>query len=381
MDWFTGSKQGDAGKLISQLADPSKRDLAAQALIKMGMDAVPALLDALQTRDPNLILMYQHLLIRIPSAKPELIKSLSTAQPLVRARIAETFGISRDGSVIPALLGALQDGHSMVRAQAVLALSNIGDGKVIPALLPLLKDREDEVRIAACTGIGRFRDPATYDEIANVLFDDLKIDVRRAAVRTLGESKHPSVLPFLMEALRDSFWWYEREQNVIDLLQAIQNMGVIAVDPLIEALSDREGRVRKFAAMLLGELQDVRAMEPLGMTIYDLHHEIGREAAESLALFGPRAIDILVEVLGHPEGMVRGHAVSALGKIQDVRVAPALIKMLTDGDRQVQKLAIQSLGGLHDERAIAALKEIAADRTDREMSMLAKQIIDSKKQG
>jgi HEAT repeat protein len=381
MDWFTGSKQGDAGKLISQLADPSKRDLAAQTLIKMGMDAVPALLDALQTRDPDLLPMYQHLLIRIPAAKPELIKSLSTAQPLVRARIAETFGISRDGLVIPALLGALHDGHSMVRAQSILALSNIGDGKVIPALLPLLKDREDEVRIAACTGIGKFRDPATYDEIANVLFDDLKIDVRRAAVRTLGESKHPSVLPFLMEALRDSFWWYEREQNVIDLLQAIQNMGVIAVDPLIEALSDREGRVRKFAAMLLGELQDVRAMEPLGMTIYDLHHEIGREAAESLALFGPRAIDILIEVLAHPEGMVRGHAVSALGKIQDVRVVPALIKMLTDGDRQVQKQAIQSLGGLNDERAIAALKEIAVDRMDREMSVLAKQIIDSKKQG
>jgi HEAT repeat protein len=178
--------------------------------------------------------------------------------------------------------------------------------------------------------------------------------------------------------LRDSFWWYEREQKVIDLLQAIQNMGVIAVDPLIEALSDREGRVRKFAAMILGELQDVRAIEPLGMTIYDLHHEIGREAAESLALFGSKAVDILIEALGHPESMVRGHAVSALGKIQDIRVAPALIRMLSDQDRQVQKQAIQALGNLNDERVIPALKEIAANRADREMAALAKQVIDSK---
>jgi HEAT repeat protein len=381
MDWFTGSKQGEARKLISQLADPSKRDMAAQSLIKLGGDAVSALLDALQTRDLSLLPIYQHLLIRIPTAKPELIKSLSTAQPIVRARVVEIFGISRDATAIPLLLGALQDENSVVRAQSILALSNIGDPKVIPALLPLLKDREDEVRIAACQGIGKFRDPATYDEIANVLFDDLKIDVRRAAVRILGESKNPIVLPFLMEALRDSFWWYEREQNVLDLLQAIQNMGVIALDPLIEALSDREGRVRKFAAMLLGELRDVRAMEPLGMTIYDLHHEIGREAAESLALFGPQAIGILLEALAHPEGMVRGHAVSALGKIQDARIAPTLIKMLTDVDRQVQKQALQSLGSMNDERAITALKEIAADRTDRELSALAKQIIDLKKQG
>jgi HEAT repeat protein len=76
--------------------------------------------------------------------------------------------------------------------------------------------------------------------------------------------------------------------------------------------------------------------------------------------------------------MVRGHAVSALGKIQDIRVAPSLIRMLSDQDRQVQKQAIQALGSLNDERVIPALKEIAANRADREMAALAKQVIDSK---
>jgi HEAT repeat protein len=378
MDWLTGSKQGEVKKLIAQLADSTKRDVAGQNLIKLGREAVPALIDALQTQDLGLIRLYQQLLIRIHSAKPELTKALSTAQPLIRERIVETFGMTRDGSAIPELLQALNDRDSTVRAKVVTALSNVEDVNIIPALLTCLKDSAEEVRIAACRGIGKFRDPSTFDELANVLLDDPKIEVRQVAAKVLGESRHSDALPFLMEALRDSFWWYEREQKVIDLLQAIQNMGLIAVDPLIEALSDREGRVRKFAAMILGELQDARAIEPLGMAIYDLHHEIGREAAESLALFGSKAVDILIEALGHPESMVRGHAVSALGKIQDIRVAPALIRMLSDQDRQVQKQAIQALGNLNDERVIPALKEIAANRADREMAALAKQVIDSK---
>src|SRR5689334_10244360 len=132
MDWFTGSKQAEIRKLISHLADVSKRDLAAQNLVKLGMEAVPALVDALQTQDPTLLPVYQQLLSRIPAARPQLIKALSTAQPNIRARVAEIFGMIRDGSTIPVLLEALHDEHFNVRAQAALALSNLGDAKVIP---------------------------------------------------------------------------------------------------------------------------------------------------------------------------------------------------------------------------------------------------------
>ena len=57
MDWLTGSKQGEARKLISQLADSTKRDAASQSLLKLGADAVPALMEALQTQDLNLLLL------------------------------------------------------------------------------------------------------------------------------------------------------------------------------------------------------------------------------------------------------------------------------------------------------------------------------------
>jgi HEAT repeat protein len=379
MNWMTGGTQGEAKRLIAQLSDSTKRDTAARELIKLGADSVPLLVDALQTHDPNLILTIQHILARIPSATPALMKILATAHPIVRGRVAEIFGISKDTSAIPALLDALKGEYFTVRSRAALALGNIGDARAIPALLPLLKDAEAEVRSAACVAIARFCDPTTFDDITTILLDDPIIEVRQSAARALGETKHPAALPFLMEALRDSSWWFEREQAAADLLNAIKNMGAVAFEPLIEALGDREGTVRRYAANVLGEMGDPRAIEELGMTLYDLHMEVGKAAAEALAKFGAPAVDIFIEALNHPEAAVRENAAAALSKIQDRRVVPLLLELLRDPARDVQKRALQSLAELRDPRSLPTLQEIVSNRADREFSMLAKQIIESMK--
>ncbi len=377
MNWLTGGPEGEAKRLIAQLADSTKRDNAAKELTKLGADAVPPLIDALQTQDPGLVLCYQHILSRISTATPMLTKALATTtnHPIIRARVAETLGISKDKSAIPALLDALNDQYFTVRASAALALGKIGDAQVIPSLLPLLKDKDGEVRSAACVAIGKFRDPSTFDDITNILLDDPLIEVRQSAARALGETKHPAAIPFLMEALRDSSWWFEREQAAADLLNAIEKMGPPVVEPLIEALGDKEGTVRKYAAIMLGDLRDIRAIEELGMALYDLHHEVGEAAAEALVKFGAQAVDILIESLSHPEAAIREHAVIALAKIQDPRVVPVLIEMLQDPERTVQKQAVLALGNLKDALARPALQEIASSRTDRELASLAKQAL------
>ena len=376
MNWLTGGKQGEAKRLIAQLSDSTKRDIAAKELIKLGADSVPPLIDALQTQDLSLLLYYQQILARIPSATLALTKTLATAHPIIRARVVEIFSLSKDKTAIPALIDAIKGEYFTVRSRAAFALGNIGDAQVIPDLMPLLKDREAEVRAAACIALGKFRDPSTFDEIANILLDDLKIEVRQAAALALGNTKHPAAIPFLMEALRDSFWWFEREQAAADLLTAIEKMGPAVVDPLLEALGDKEGTVRKFSAIVLGNLRDPRAIEDLSMMLYDLHTEVGKAASDALAKFGPQAVDILIESIHHPESGIRENAVIALGKIQDVRITPVLIEMLHDPDRDIQKHALQSLGRLKDQRALSAIQEVASNRADREMSALAKQLID-----
>jgi HEAT repeat protein len=379
MDWLTGGRfaQGEAKRLITQLADANaaKRDQAARDLLGLGAEAVPALVEALQTKDLSLLPLYQHLLARLPSASPTLIKLLSTAHPLIRGRIAETFGISKDRSAIPALLDALQGEYFTVRSRAAIALGRMGETKAIESLLTLLKDHEDEVRIAACLALGFFKDPSTFDEITTVLLDDPKIEVRQAAAMALGNTQHPKAVPYLMEALRDPFWWYEREVQAGDLFSAIEKMGAMAVEPLIEALKDNEGAVRKYAALVLGRIGDARAVEPLGMALYDLHHDVGKTSAEALVHFGVASFETLVEALDHPEMWIRIHSVDVLPKIKEPRVGLVLLEMLKDPEREVRKHVIQAMGELKDPRTLVTLQEIMNNRADREFHALAKEAI------
>lgn len=372
--WLTG---GGAKRLIPQLADSTKRDHAAQELIRLDAESVPFLIEALQTRDLDLLPIYQHILARIPSASPALAKTLREAHPIIRARVADILGIRKDKSVVPALLQALQGEYYTVRARTAIALGRIGDQKAIGPLMKALKDPEDDVRIAACLGLGFFKDPSTFDDITNILLDDLKIEVRQAAAKALGNTKHPDALPYLMEALRDPYWWYEREAAAGDLLAAIGNFGEMAVEPLIEALKDHEGAVRKFAATLLGRLKDPRAIEPLGMALYDLHHDVGEVSAKALLNFGTSSFEVLVEALDHPEMWIRIHSVDVLPKISEPRVALVLLEMLKDPEREVKKHVIRALGELKDERTLPALQEIASDRSDRELHTLAKEALEN----
>lgn len=376
MSWLTGGKQGEAKRLVSQLADAANRDRAAQDLIRLDADAVPILLEALQTRDLELLTIYEQTLARIPSASPLLIQMLRTAHPIIRARVADVLGIRKDKSAAPALLDALTGEFYTVRARAAIALGKIGNPKAIDPLLFALKDPEDDVRIAACLGLGFFKDPSTFDEITNVLLDDPKIEVRQAAATALGSTRHPAAVPFLMEALRDPFWWYEREMQAGDLFDAISKMGAVAVEPLIEALKDSEGAVRKYAASLLGRIGDPRAIEPLGMALYDLHHDVGKASAEALVNFGVGSFEILVEALEHPEMWIRIHSVDVLPRVKEPRVGLVLLEMLKDPEREVRKHVIEAMGELKDRRTLPALQEIMAQRGDRELHALAKAAIE-----
>ena len=377
MDWLTGGKQGEAKRLVIQLADANvaKRDQAARDLIGLGADAVPPLLDALQTKHQNLLPIYEQVLARIPAASPELIKILTSAHPILRARAADIFSISKDRTAVANLLDALQGEYYTVRARAALALGKIGDRKAVQPLLTALKDPEVDVRIAACLALGLFKDPPTFDKLADVLLDDPKIEVRQAAARALGYTQHPAALPYLMEALRDPFWWYEREVQAGDLFNAIEKMGIVAVEPLIEALQDKEGTVRRYAAGLLGRIGDPRAIEPLSMALYDLHHDVGKAAAEALTKFGANSFDVLVEALSHPEMWIRIHSLQALVKFKDARVASLLQDMWNDPEREVRRYVIEAMGELRDRSLLPTLQSIMANRADREFHALAKDAI------
>lgn len=375
MDWLTGKKD-ESKKWIAQLSDPAKRAAAANEILRLGPAAVDGLVEALGGRDANLRTLAAQLLVKIGATGiPRLTQILASAHPATRQLVADILGEIRHPSAVPALIEAARGEYFTVRARVAPALAKIGDSKAVPVLIALLADNEPTVRIAAALAVGTFRDPDSLIRLSDLLLEDREIEVRQAAAQALAATLLPEAVPYFIEAMADSFWWYERENAAVSLLEALTKFGADAVEPLIGALTHTEGTVRRSAAIVLGRIGDTRAVEPLGMTLYDMHDEVGHAAAQSLAGFGAAALGVLGEALQHPEAGIRLHAVWALTRIKDARVLPLLTEMLKDPDRHVLKQVIHSLGELRDPRALPVLTRIADDRSDRELSMLAREAI------
>lgn len=376
MDWLTGGPSGTARRLVGQLSDPLKQERAAAELVRLGVEAASALIEGLGSREAAVREISSQILSRIgPAAAPALAEALARAAPGIRAGAAGVLGDLGERRAAPALLEALRGEYYAVRAAAALALGRLGDVQALPGLMNSLKDAEPEVRAAAVEALGRFATHDSLEAIANLLLDDPELMPRQAAVQALVRTRREDVIPYLMEALRDSYWWYEREQATGELLNAIAGLGNATVPPLIEALGDAEGTVRRMAASVLGRLRDPRALEPLRMALYDTHFDVCQAAAQALAAFGPAALPVLLEALSHPEAWIRQQALIGLGKIQDPQIPPALLGLLDDENRDVRKQAIQALGELRAESALPVLQELAASRADRELAALAKQAI------
>jgi HEAT repeat protein len=112
---------------------------------------------------------------------------------------------------------------------------------------------------------------------------------------------------------------------------------------LIKALGHKEASLRKDAAMALGEVGDVRAVEPLiaalkekspdvGRYVRVLHSQVRRAAAGALGKLGDtRAVDPLIAALVDPE--VRSAARAALAKLVSPARANALAHEAKDAVR------------------------------------------------
>jgi len=85
------------------------------------------------------------------------------------------------------------------------------------------------------------------------------------------------------------------------------------------------------------------------------------DAVKELSRMGtPQAVEVLAEVVGDSERMVREEAVRALGKIATPETVPALIKVLETGEESMQRYAAEALGEMRAGEAWEALQSAAA---------------------
>jgi HEAT repeat protein len=372
--------------LMEALKDEDKdvRQTAAEALGKIGVPAVPALMEALKDEDwrvrqaaaralgeigdpqalPALIQALKDEYVReaveealgkigVP-AVPALIEALKDDDEDVRRAAAGALGEIGDPQAVPALIEALKDDDEYVRRAAVGALGKIGDLQAVPALLEALKDRDEYVRWAAVGALGEIGMLAV-----SAVLEALKAEVwrvRLAVARALGEIGVPAV-PALLDALKAEEW---RVRQVAGALGKIGEQQ--AVPALIQALKDENENVREAAARALRKIGGPHALPALLEALKDDDWRVREAAAGALRKIGDRqALPALLEALKDEEWWMRRAAAWALGEIGDRQALPALIQALKDEDLRVRQAAAWALGEIGDPQAVPALMEALKD--------------------
>jgi HEAT repeat protein len=293
--------------------------VASQTLSRLGEPAVEPLLAFLGTSKERLSLAATRVLGAIWQF-PELV-GLGDADRDVRCAAAETLGMTGDKRTVVPLTAALRDKNAGVRRCSAEALGRLRDARALQPLIAALsdgyKDRSGEhpVRRSAAAALKMFGDVQAVESLIGLLRGSSESE-RWIAIQALGEIWR---LPELVE-LSDSNS-FKRQAAAV----ALGRLGDIrAIEPLLATLQDQveqvrwavtralgeiwhwselvrlgdsERDVRRSAAMELGGLGDTRAIEPLLAALRDSDKEMRRSAAMGLGRIGAPAVEPLVATL------------------------------------------------------------------------------------
>lgn len=238
-------------------------------------------------------------------------------------------------AVVSALQGIELDAVEGPGAAALLRLvSMMGRSGAIDQLQTALSSNSPEVRKAAIDGLVRLGVPQVAELIAFSLTDE-NADVQAAAARALGRLQDGSV-------------------------------GPSGLDALLLGLRAEADSVRAAAAEALAELGDMRACEPLRQVVREGNPEVVLAALSALVrLQDPDLVDLLVEMLEHPDADVVKQSLEALcQRGDDARVSEGLRIALGHPAWDVRQRAALFVARLPRPELYAAVVERLEHETD-----------------
>jgi HEAT repeat protein len=136
----------------------ARAEKAVPALIQLGEDAIPALLDLTRSSDVDHRWWGLRVLAQSPYCQVGwLVPFLNDPAREVRQCAALGMAIKPDESVVQPLIQALSDDDSMVSSLAVNALVKIG-GAAVPSLMDVVTGASQSARIQALRALAEIRD-------------------------------------------------------------------------------------------------------------------------------------------------------------------------------------------------------------------------------
>ena len=152
--------------------DESRAERSVPALIELGEEAIPALLDL--TKSPNADFRWWAL--RVLAASPHsstgwLIRFLDDPAPEVRQCAALGLAEKADEAATESLVRALNDEDAMVCNLAAHALVEIGK-PAVPSLIEAVRDESQAVRIHAIRALAEIKDYRAIPVLMQVIEED-----------------------------------------------------------------------------------------------------------------------------------------------------------------------------------------------------------------
>lgn len=378
------AKQGEVldrvlPRLIKTLDNADLRDAVARSLGRIGKPAVPFLVGVLKGDDETQGRYALWAIARIgPDAEfacPALLEILQGPKVTLQAQALEA--LAKIGpAAVPQLLLCLE--QERTQELGVRALERMGS-RAVPALLEVLHSESNPskaILAKVVASIARDDDEAPSEAIIEALqlcLEATDAQLRQAAVESVSclAEKQEQLIPHLLPLLQDEDELVRRRA-----INALVNMGKVAVSPLVATLAGDEVDVRREAAEALAQMGEA-AVSGLCEALESEAPEVRREAARTLGRirrFGgsaESAVPNLINALKHDT--TKGAAAFALGEIRGSLgiTVPVLIDLLSDNDTEVRWWATHALGSIarhsakREETVVAdAVLELAAALKD-----------------
>ena len=242
----------------------------AETLAAYGSSATSWLTSIFQTKekDPVFRKMIAEITAEIKdtTSASSLISVLAdeTEDEYIRAEAAFTLGDIGGEGVYESLSSALSNPSETIRSSAAFALGFLGDKRATDPLINLLSDSSSLVRMRSIMALGRLGDSRAVEPLIALLSSPDE-DIKIKAVLALGDLGDQRAVPYLSNLLTTEEMFSSIRIFSTESLGKIG--GEKAILLLLSLLEDKDELVILEAAKALGEMKELRAIQPLKTAI------------------------------------------------------------------------------------------------------------------
>jgi HEAT repeat protein len=281
----------------------------------------------------------------------------------LRRSAAHSIGESHDRGTLATLKSLYEEVKDAEVRRSVISAAGHSDEEQLafPFLLGVAKNDTDwESRRTAVRQLGHFQRDDTVDELGKIFTSESNLDIKKAALRSLAETKSAKAQARLLEVARTDTNVELRTQAV----RVLGERGEAAVDDLLKLFeSEPSAEVKRAVLQSLSEIKSTRVEDKL----FEVAR--GNDAVElrryAIRMLGERVSKRSFEFLSataqsnDANAEVQVQAVRAISERRAEESVPLLIKIArTHPNQMVRKQAIRSLGESGDPRAIDFFREV-----------------------